>query len=63
MPDVEFRKHQVLYMRCKSSTGEVYKVKVYFMKPKEAQGFSKVQNLRSGKIFTVETARLECCDE
>ena len=50
MPDVEFRKHQVLYMRCKSSTGELYKTKVYYMKPKATQGFSKVQNLRTGKI-------------
>ena len=63
MPELEFEKHQVLYMRCKSSSGELYKTKVYFMKPKKNRGFSKVQNLQTGKIFTVETAKLECCDE
>jgi len=58
----QFRKNQVLYLTSSSGTGEKSQIKVYFMK-EAGVGVSKIQNLRTGNMFTVETRRLKACDD
>jgi len=59
---MRFRKNQVLYLISSSGTGEKSQIKVYYMK-EAGVGVSKIQNLRTGNIFTVQTERLKACDD
>ena len=58
---MSFRKNQVLLYKKVTDRG-VSKVKVFYMRPEKGVGRSKVQNLRTGQMFVVETSSLEMCD-